>query len=392
MVARMRIAAAACVVMSGLFVGSVGAAMAFADPGTDQGGETGGTPTDPTAGGAAAPSTEQAPPGETAVEPVPAATPTVTAPKPTSQVGDGRNGLPSDDGASPDARPSSKLSSPAAGVPSQTTPTATGESTPPKSAGATATAVKTTTETTTPGPAPTLDQPPTENVPPTEDDEHQGWHWPWCWPTLPSPPPGTGTPASGGNGGGGGVSVGKPPIGVGIPEPPPLMQLPAPVIPKVVPPTLPVISVDPVVDVISGLATAAAELPFVPLTLPVIVPPLGAGAAGAGGGGGSGSSGGGPRPMSPPAPKTSGGPQNKSQPPGAQSPPAFSAGNRPVPASYRAGYGEYLRSAGVGQMAAVAVPGVTGILVLTGAGGVVGYRQARAGHAVRANGTARFMG
>jgi hypothetical protein len=43
-------------------------------------------------------------------------------------------------------------------------------------------------------------------------------------------------------------------------------------------------------------------------------------------------------------------------------------------------------------MAAVAVPGVTGILVLTSAGGLVGYRQARAGHAVRASGTARFIG
>ena len=63
-----------------------------------------------------------------------------------------------------------------------------------------------------------------------------------------------------------------------------------------------------------------------------------------------------------------------------------------MPASYRAGYGDYLRTAGVGQMVAVAVPGVTGILVLTGAGGLVGYRQARAGHTVRANGTSRFMG
>jgi hypothetical protein len=38
------------------------------------------------------------------------------------------------------------------------------------------------------------------------------------------------------------------------------------------------------------------------------------------------------------------------------------------------------------------VPGVTGIIALAGVGGLVGYRQARAGHAVRATGTARFMG
>jgi hypothetical protein len=63
-----------------------------------------------------------------------------------------------------------------------------------------------------------------------------------------------------------------------------------------------------------------------------------------------------------------------------------------MPESFRAGYGPYLRNAGIGQVAAVAVPGVTGILILTGAGGLLGYRQARAGRAMRANGMARFMG
>ena len=58
---------------------------------------------------------------------------------------------------------------------------------------------------------------------------------------------------------------------------------------------------------------------------------------------------------------------------------------------YRIGYTEYLRTAGLPQVAALAVPGIAGILVLTGAGGLVGYRQAKAGHAVRAGGTARFM-
>jgi hypothetical protein len=168
------------------------------------------------------------------------------------------------------------------------------------------------------------------------------------------------------------------------------MQLPAPTSPGVVPPTLPLIPVDPVVDVINGLATAAAELPFAPLTLPAIVPPVGAGA----GGGGAGGPGIAPRPGAPAAPRPSSGSQSRNQPPKAQeqNPPAFGASNGAVPASYRAGYDDYLRKAGVGQMAAVAVPGVTGILALTGMGGLLGFRQARAGHAVRANGTARFMG
>ncbi len=63
-----------------------------------------------------------------------------------------------------------------------------------------------------------------------------------------------------------------------------------------------------------------------------------------------------------------------------------------VPASsYRVGYGEYLRTAGMSQVAALALAGLAGILVLTGAGGLVGYRQAKAGHAVRTSGIARFM-
>ncbi len=191
------------------------------------------------------------------------------------------------------------------------------------------------------------------------------------------------------------MSIGTPPIGVGIPKPP-IMQLPT--LPRVVPPTLPVIPVDPVIDAISGLATAAAELPFTSLTLPVIVAPLGAGGAGAGGGGGGGGadgSGAAPRPGTSAAPpRTSSGTQRKNEPakPPEPNSAAFGASNGAVPASYRAGYGSYLRTAGVGQMAAVAVPGVTGILVLTGAGGLLGYRQARAGRAVRAGGTARFVG
>ena len=54
----------------------------------------------------------------------------------------------------------------------------------------------------------------------------------------------------------------------------------------------------------------------------------------------------------------------------------------PPPSSYRIGYTDYLRNAGLSQVAALAVPGLAGMLVLTGAGGLVGYRQAKAGHAV----------
>ena len=74
-------------------------------------------------------------------------------------------------------------------------------------------------------------------------------------------------------------------------------------------------------------------------------------------------------------------------------PPAFSAGSGLTASpAYRAGYPEYLRAAGLGQVAAVAVPGVSGILLLTGAGGLLGYRQARAARTLRASGTGRFVG
>jgi hypothetical protein len=164
------------------------------------------------------------------------------------------------------------------------------------------------------------------------------------------------------------------------------MQLP---IPREVVPDLEDISA-PFLDAIAGLATAASDLPFEPLTLPVIVVP--GGGAGAGGGGGPGAA---PRPGMPSGPNPQGSRGGSTEPPQSgkqQSPPAFGAGNRAMPPpSYRMGYGEYLRAAGLGEVAAVAIPGFTGILMLTGAGGLIGYRQARAGRSVRSSGTARFV-
>jgi hypothetical protein len=73
-------------------------------------------------------------------------------------------------------------------------------------------------------------------------------------------------------------------------------------------------------------------------------------------------------------------------------PPANVGSNVAAPnSSYRIGYTEYLRTAGLPQVAALAVPGLVGIMVLTGAGGLLGYRQAKAGHAVHVGGTARFI-
>lgn len=187
--------------------------------------------------------------------------------------------------------------------------------------------------------------------------------------TTETPPPGR--PPGGDEGGGGGGGGGfEPPVG--RPEPPPDMQLPPPREMEPGGPPGP----DPAVINAGPAGVAAPGLALEPITLPVIVSPP----AGFGGGGPGGSLG----PGLPGSPRA-----------GTAAPPA---GRERLPAnvgsdavsSHRIGYTQYLRTAGLPQVAALAVPGVGGILVLTGAGGFVGYRQAKAGHAVR-SGTARFM-
>ncbi len=144
-----------------------------------------------------------------------------------------------------------------------------------------------------------------------------------------------------------------------------------------------------VVSAAPGLAVAAGQLPLAPITLPVIVAPVVVAPAVAPGVGGAG---GGPAaPANPALPRP---PRAvAADPPAGRDPlPANAGSNAVVPASsYRVGYSEYLRNAGISQVAALAVPGVAGILVLTGAGGLVGYRQAKAGLAVRTGGAARFV-
>jgi hypothetical protein len=133
------------------------------------------------------------------------------------------------------------------------------------------------------------------------------------------------------------------------------------------------------IDATPDVGLAAAELPIPPITLPVIMAP----AIGLGSGSGA--------PSSPALPGAPGG-VTAEPPAGREALPDKVGSNVAVPASsYRIGYTDYLRSAGLSQVAVLAVPGIAGMLVPTDAGGLVGDRQAEAGHAVHTNGTARFV-
>jgi hypothetical protein len=178
-----------------------------------------------------------------------------------------------------------------------------------------------------------------------------GWPW-WPWPGLPPRPGESDGP-------------GQPEVPAGRPHMPPPMQLPAH-LPENTPEAPAVVDAEP------GVGVAASEGSLAPLTLPIIVAP----------------------PRSLPTEPVPGSPRGSSaeRPAGRQAPTAETGSKVNVPpASYRVGYADYLRTAGISQVVALAAPGLAGMLVLTGAGGVVGYRQAKAGHAVRVGVTARFV-
>jgi hypothetical protein len=69
----------------------------------------------------------------------------------------------------------------------------------------------------------------------------------------------------------------------------------------------------------------------------------------------------------------------------------FAPKNVPGPLPFRAGYSGYLQRASTTQLAAMAVPGATGIFLVTASGAFVGYRRARAGHVIHVVGLSRFI-
>lgn len=152
--------------------------------------------------------------------------------------------------------------------------------------------------------------------------------------------------------------------------------------------------INPIQDSIRGLATATSNLPFLQYTPGMTLPQLPATSRAL------------PNTMPlPSVPKvfaagadplprdfTSTLPAAPAKPtPPAKPQHVFAADDHVVVAQdFRPGYPDYLRAAGLSEVAAVAVPGFAGIITLTAAGGLVGYRQARA-HSLAPHRAARFV-
>lgn len=345
MASRVRVAVSACLVASGLIIAGAGGAMALADPGHDYGRSDDAKHDDadhPTHGGS---------------------------------IGDViRRAFDLDGGNGADATKDEPRDGPHTRWGNgRTDQESTGENEVPRT-GTSPTHDSTVRESPT-----TIKESPTDETSPTKTSTSETQSPCPDRSSECNPPPGNPAPNPPASGGGGGGAI------VGLPRyaPPkvPDMQLPQRLTPE-----QPGVPGGPgVLDAGAGATALAPPVgPPAPLTLPVIVaPPMGLGGAAGGAGG-------------PAAPRVGPSPNVKSiitEPPGGRVPPPANVGNNvAIPnASYRLGYTEYLRTAGLPQVAALAVPGMVGILVLTGAGGLVGYRQAKAGHAVRVASSARFM-
>lgn len=164
---------------------------------------------------------------------------------------------------------------------------------------------------------------------------------------------------SGGGGGGAGVptngNIGRAPNLAPVPTAPSSRQI---VIrsspPKAPVPAAPAAPVAPAPVVVAPVPVIPAPVPF--------APPVGA------------------------APSAPVNPAPRSEPPAVQ---ALSV--PPVPESFRLGYTDYLRTASTSDLLFAVLPGLGGMLLMTAAGGVVGFRQARAAQTLPAPQIARFL-
>lgn len=121
------------------------------------------------------------------------------------------------------------------------------------------------------------------------------------------------------------------------------------------------------------VAPVPVAVPPVP-PVPVVVAPPGAPAGGGG---------------APAAPATPSVPALT--PPAVTAPAPAGPPPNAVPASFRVGYADYLRTANNMDLLFAVLPGMAGLVLLTAAGGAIGVRHARAAQAVPAPQIARFM-
>ncbi|MDV3129220.1 hypothetical protein M1247_30250 [Mycobacterium sp. 21AC1] len=171
--------------------------------------------------------------------------------------------------------------------------------------------------------------------------------------------------ASGGGGGGGEVptnsNIGRAPNLAPVPTTPSARSI----VIRANPPEAPVVPVSP-----PAAPVPVAPVPVAAPPLPVVVPPL-------------------PSPPSGGMPSSPSGPSLS--PPSSEPPPADSLTVRSIPDSFRIGYADYLRAASTTDLLFAVLPGVAGMVLLTAAGGVAGYRQARAAQTLPSPQIARFL-
>ncbi|WP_135454546.1 hypothetical protein [Mycobacterium sp. DL99] len=126
-------------------------------------------------------------------------------------------------------------------------------------------------------------------------------------------------------------------------------------------------------------APAVPAAPVVPVApAPVVVPPVPVIPA--------------PVPSAPPAGVPPAAPSAPSSPAPRSEPPSAQPLSVPsVPESFRLGYADYLRTASTSDLLLAVLPGLGGMVLMTAAGGVVGFRQARAAQTLPSPQIARFL-
>lgn len=168
--------------------------------------------------------------------------------------------------------------------------------------------------------------------------------------------------------GGGGGAAGRP-INGNIDRAPNLAPVPTapssrPIVIRSAPPEVP-----------TAPAPVIAAPPVAPvIPAPVVVPPAV------------------PVPAAPPAGVAPAVPNAPVRPAPRSEPPAAQVLSAPAaPESVRLGYADYLRTASTGDLLFAVLPGLGGMLLMTAAGGAVGFRQARAAQTLPSPQIARFL-